>query len=273
MSERWKPECGETYYYITSMGVVSGYVWRGTSLDRLYYESGNCFKTEAKAQTTAEKIKSLLLNSHESVINCNQLPKLTAEVFNRPDCPEDAKIIIVNQNGSAHFGSFTSAHTACGGWVGEGYGKWTSIPGKYDNSDWQNSLIERPTRLPDWCKVGKWVWATTFKKYFKIERLDKVGVDGRSSADDLYSVKFENIRQARLRPYNVEEMKALVGKVIETKNTADLIIAYDREMAKVRDTIMGCWRSADELLKSNFTIDGQPCGVQEHLDEKGEWVK
>lgn len=38
------------------------------------------------------------------------LPKLTAEVFDRPDCPEDAKIAVVNMDGSASWGDFRHRH-------------------------------------------------------------------------------------------------------------------------------------------------------------------
>ena len=73
----------------------------------------------------------------------NELPKLTAEVFNRPDCPEWARWAAVDANGTGYLYSMEP-------WIGQA-GRWlVSITGdskgcgEFDASDWQNSLIKRP---------------------------------------------------------------------------------------------------------------------------------
>lgn len=83
------------------------------------------------------------------------LPKLTAEVFDREDCPKDAKIATVDADGNLAFGNFESARVSpyVGIWEGKYNGQWTEIKGiKFDASDWQNSLIHRPEKknLVDW---------------------------------------------------------------------------------------------------------------------------
>ena len=138
--------------------------------------------------------------------------------------------------------------------------------------------------LPDWCRVGEWVYDPSGNLYAKVGKMDAslLGADSHivmhyvaegGSATLPYAMVRHRLNPARLRPYNAEEMRGLVGKVIETENTADLIIAYDRVMGKVRKAVFNCWCCADELLKANFTIDGKPCGVLEHLDDNGEWVE
>ena len=273
MSGRWEPKCGEDYYFIDAVGVVSDYVWRGTSLDRLYYESGNCFKTEAKAKATAEKVKALLLNLHEPAAKCNQLPKLTTEVFDRPDCPKWAKYAAVDRDGIGRVFE-SKPMTEVDGWYSFSIEKQAG-GGKYDASDWQNSLIERPvkkTKLPDWCKVGEWVWAIAFNAYFKVDKVDGLFIYGTAFPGSEYSVAINNVRQARLRPFNAEEMRGMVGKVINNPCSSRLVTAYNEgDCIKILTSIG--WYTADDLMTSDYTIDGKPCGVLEHLNENGEWVE
>ena len=143
------------------------------------------------------------------------LPKLTAEVFDRPDCPKWAKIAVVNRNGKAYYGGYKDARINCsGGWCGlyEEQGKWERIGNDlFDASDWQNSLIERPAKLPDWCKVGEWVYLSN-AKYYKIEKVDSYGIILAGGivikTDDIHAEAVS----ARLRPYNAEEMKGMGGE-------------------------------------------------------------
>lgn len=65
MSERWKPERGETYYWIDSLGAIGSYEWRGDSTDRAHYRRGNCFKTEEKAKAVSAKISAMLSSLDE----------------------------------------------------------------------------------------------------------------------------------------------------------------------------------------------------------------
>ena len=272
MSERWKPEHGEDYYCVAAIGVVYGYVWRDDSLDSLHYESGNCFKTKTEAEAAAEKFKSLLLSLHEPTAECSQLPKLTTEVFDREDCPKWAKWATVDQDGDGVYFAGKPSISPCGPWWDRTIDHETI--GKYDASDWKNSLIERPSKLPDWCKVGEWGYCLDDDgncKYFKITRIEDNFIYGED-----WGIDYHFVKQARLRPYNAEEMKALVGKVIEDNYSAHLVIGLIKpdpaENVSCHVRASQSWLASDKLLQQ-FTIDGHPCGVLEHLNEKGEWVE
>lgn len=69
-------------------------------------------------------------------------PKLTVDIFDRPDCPEWAKWAAVDECGDAYVYDTKPVkqsedwHTDEGG----------DFIGEYDPADWQNSLIERPAK-------------------------------------------------------------------------------------------------------------------------------
>lgn len=278
MNERWKPKQGEAYYFFDSALSIESECYEGDYVwDEGRIAMGNCFKTIAEAAAASEKVKTLLLNLHEPTTECNQLPKLTAEVFDRENCPEWAKWAAVDSCGNAYFYMVKpQAHSTR--WGVSAFCKFVNI-GKFDASDWQNSLIERPekeTKLPEWCKVGEWVWAIAFNTYFKVDKVDGLFIYGTDFSGSEYSVAIENVRQACPRPYNAEEMKALVGKVIEDNYSAHLVIGLIKpdpaENVSCHVRASQSWLASDKLLQQ-FTIDGRPCGVLEHLNEKGEWVE
>lgn len=96
-------------------------------------------------------------------------PKLTAEELERRgiEWPEGAFIAVVSENGCASFGIYYHNVSIASGFDEGFFGicnskykkiaKWTDIPGKWDASDWKNSLIRRPEKketLPDWRKIS-----------------------------------------------------------------------------------------------------------------------
>lgn len=274
-NERWKPGYSEAYYYVDSdLSVVAEY-WDGDSyMDKSHYGNYNCFKTEAEAKVVAEKFKKLLKTIHdrsEQPTKVEHLLKLTTEVFDRPDCPKWAKFAVVDADGTAmcygkrpifniHNNKWYPDCTDCCNQI---------IEGEYDSSDWQNSLIERPTKLPEWCKVGEWCYGLDIYgkgKYFKIIKIQNNYVYG-----DECCVKSLFVSQARIRPYNSDEMRSLIGKVIEHDNLFILVTYYDGRDNDI--TLNGYVADAKRLLNEGFTIDGKPCGVLEHLNEDGEWVE
>lgn len=52
-SKVWKPECGETYFYIGSRVYISR--WLDDDIDRTRYAIGNCFKTQEEAEFASER--------------------------------------------------------------------------------------------------------------------------------------------------------------------------------------------------------------------------
>lgn len=131
-------------------------------------------------------------------------------------------------------------------------------------------------QLPDWCKVGEWVYSKDEKDYAKLQSFCTIGVnllflkENKHYQRNFAYIKHECV-QARLRPYNTDEMKALVGKVIEHGDDTCIVVHYSR---KDGGTIFadGYTHTADELLETGYTIDGKPCGKLEHL-KNGEWVQ
>jgi hypothetical protein len=213
----------------------------------------------------------------------NQLPKLTEEVFNRPDCPEWAKYAAVDNDGTAVFFKSLPKKSVFGDWW-QRYGVVHEFGYHYDASDWKNSLIKRPEKntlikrpekntLPDWCKVGEWVWRDG--KYHKIIETGQEWIitawdehTGFWGMNILYQFS-----QARLRPYNAAEMRGLIGKVL-TSNSRSTPFSFLVVYAEGDGSFIESYRfkyTAEEL-KDHFTIDGKPCGVLEHL-ENGEWVE
>jgi hypothetical protein len=215
----------------------------------------------------------------EPTTKSSQLLKLTAEVFDRPDCPNWARYAVINHNGRLSFFGDKPK------FEGEDYGCWSCDDYRYthinnaffDPSDWQNSLIERPAKekaLPDWCKVGNWVYYIPLIEYCKIEQMNEGFmlrfVDGDSTAIPLEDVN--NLAQVNQRPFNEKEMQGLVGKMLDTSSSIELIVCYDKYAGDIithDDTY-----SAERLMSAtDWRIDGKPCFKLEHLNDKGEWVE
>lgn len=282
MSERWKPEVGDFYYFVSTAGDILPDTFKddyASSYSR--FAHGNCFKTKEEASAAAVKVRELLLNLHEQPTDCSQLPKLSAEVFNRPDCPEWARYAAVRENGIAIWfevkPNIGRDYPANKFW----YSTWSSknIPGEWDASDWQNSLIERPTKkeLPEWCKVGEFVYARDIKCYFKIKEIYNDGIllqdpDNEDVVSNLCT-EFFMVRdpiQAHYRPYEAEEMYELLGKYIEDAEEVMLVTGFYKKdnLVKAGDEYYDA-----ERLFNECTINGNPCGKLVHLNEQGEWVE
>ena len=274
MSKRWKPD--NNYYYIDSYGEVHAYQWADDFIDTALYEFGNCFETREQAEAAAAKIKELLLGMSGAAKESRvQLPKLTAEVFDRPDCPKWAKYAAVDEDGTVALFEQRPTIALVGKWWDRG-GKYCPLDGRYDNLNWRNSLIERPAKLPDWCKVDAMGWHKRCG-YFKVTYIDDVSkrVDiqqvGEKSRGyfSFHTICNETV-QARPRPYNDSEMQGLVGKVLELDGNRDLVTSYDNEDKEIYAEPM--WMNSVYLLSNGYTIDGKPCLVLEHL-EGDTWVE
>ena len=81
----------------------------------------------------------------EAVTGCDQLPKLSAEVFNHPDCPEWAKYAATDEDGMVLLFEHRPTISHHGQWWYRRH-KYCRLDGRYDSSDWKNSLIERPEK-------------------------------------------------------------------------------------------------------------------------------
>ena len=240
-----------------------------------------------------------------------KLPKLTAEVFDRPDCPEWAKYAAVDKDGEGWFYEGKPVIGLVDTFVNVSF-RARRIDGKFDATDWKNSLVELPTKdafdklmkncakqqvnkilqkarerrlseqygnapeetkLPDWCKVGKWVWDKR-NGYGEIKsvRDDRSAcyIEFKCGGGDFVPEAFAKLKQAMLRPYNAEEMRGLVGKVVcSIEDKTFLVLSHSSNAVFFGDFL----HTAEDLTLDIYKFpDDSPCGVLEHLEEGG-WVK
>ena len=62
VKERWKPEKGNRYWFISDKGFVIFSYWQDDEIDNVRYNFGNVFRTEIQAKQALEKVKKLLLS-------------------------------------------------------------------------------------------------------------------------------------------------------------------------------------------------------------------
>lgn len=241
MSERWKPEKGEKYWLINFDGSVFSTIYCKDNSDARIIKFGNIFKTKEEAEAAVEKIRKFLLNEYDLKADFEPIHKVLEYLGDK------LKKSVENIPPTMTY---------------DQYNLITTI----------NFLKNKKSELavfPEWCKVGEWVYSPCGcdpdkGTYFKITQIDDVCIIGEN---DVCHV--DNVVRARLRPYNPEEMKALIGKVIVENMSGDIgwVIGYCHR----NETVYAGKNSfTADLLLSDFTIDGSPCGVLEHL-ENGEW--
>jgi hypothetical protein len=279
--EKWTPEEGKRYFWVGSDATaIEREFNRNDSCDYTRFQCGNYFRTIEEAQEAAEKFKELLLSLHEVKEDKKTvLPKLTAKIFDRPDCPEWAMYAAVDFSGNAYFYKYLPRHGAIKPhWVG---GEPKQYIGNYAWMDWENSLVKRPEpEFPEWCQKGKWVcFYDRFKKkweYFKVNEVKRNCI----SSDNGLEYSFYDLKPARLRPWTFEEAPI----VLKVEDPYGIALAY---LSPFGGKYVIAYHHSDEFEKLKlgevtftfsafadiFTqLDGSPCGVLEHL-ENGEWVE
>jgi hypothetical protein len=145
---------------------------------------------------------------------------------------------------------------------------------------WHEAKAETTTKssqLPDWCRVGEWVYYPEdmgHSVYLKISEI-KGGFVHAKEKDDYdpwqisYNAICEYAKPARKRPFNAEEMRGLVGKVIEDGDNALFVSVY---YGKEKCISAGCVADFDGDDLMRCSCDGKPCYKLEHL-ENGGWVE
>lgn len=150
----------------------------------------------------------------------------------------------------------------------------------------ENQEGEAPApKLPEWCRTGAWVYVTPNNRepfygkiygvtYSRVHNTTEVQV----TLDDETLVgvfTWDNVRRARCRPWNDDELKSKVGKVFEMGNgDLTLCLGYQRDRGALYFAEKGPFiYPAKTLAESDWKLDGSPCGVLEHKNEQGEWVK
>lgn len=129
-------------------------------------------------------------------------------------------------------------------------------------------------KLPERIKAGAWCYIHSggigTGKYQKIKAVHSGFVKTE------YLVPIENISEARLRPWTYKEA---IGKTVfwkfdnSKKEIASMIDSADDE-GNVYVFGYGELKAKKLMMEERFSqSDGSPCGVLEHKNEEGEWVK
>lgn len=206
----------------------------------------------------------------EPTTNSSQLQKFTAEVFDRDDCPAWAQWAALDEIGFAYYFEYKPE---CGftRWMNE-CGAIRIIDGKFDTSDWKNSLVKRYAKaLPEWCKVGAWVWVKSAKSYEKIAEIYDSKIAIKHFFLNVEAIG-KTVFQARVRPWTFEEAPFWV-KAKDKNGKFELLRLHVEDSGNFFFRYHGYTDERADFFAENFTqLDGSPCGVLEHL-EGGEWVR
>lgn len=235
----------------------------------------DCPNRHCHAENTQnDKPSGCLFGNHESnwresgSYEPSPLPKLTAAVFERPDCPKWARFAAVDYSGHAWIYEDEPILTISR-WNGYKLKKRHArcqYIGKFDASRWRNSPIERPAKpeLPSWCTVGAWVYADfNGGEIFKISAIEGDYLCGNDKNG--YSAKTHicKCHPVTWRAWTVDEIVPLLPLVARWKERNDkftsvICTAYDS----------GAWVgnactaiSYDDLLRDYVQLSGLPCGV------------
>ena len=75
---------GDIYCLVCVGDEIESYLCSSDCSSCENHETGKCFKIAAEDADEVERVKDLLRYLREPTTECNQLPKSTAEVLNRP---------------------------------------------------------------------------------------------------------------------------------------------------------------------------------------------
>ena len=181
------------------------------------------------------------------------------------ECFEGAKRCTHETTGSCPTLCCVRAHATC---------HWRKV---------ENQEVETPaTTLPDWCKVGAWVWFSGAKDigyepgYLKITDVGYNGMENviNAEGDGIISMPLSVVKEARLRPWTYKEAPETL-KVISKCEPEQMICLFlaSRNKHSVQYTTLPAWYIDVKILMDKYLqLDGSPCGVLEHY-ENGEWVE
>lgn len=147
---------------------------------------------------------------------------------------------------------------------------------------WRAAEEQKP-ELPEWCKIGAWVWFKGDKDtgyepgYLKITDVGYNGIENviNAEGDGIISMPLSVVKEARLRPWTYKEAPETL-KVISKCEPEQMICLFlaSRNKHSVQYTTLPAWYIDVKILMDKYLqLDGSPCGVFEHKNENGEWVE
>jgi hypothetical protein len=145
------------------------------------------------------------------------------------------------------------------------------VHGWNGDTDWQEVKevkAEEILNLPSWCKVGEVVYHKESNQFFLIATIDEEAKVIELEDNGWFHIS--EFAEARLRPFNENELRELVGKAIVGKLSKLICLIVNCGQSYI--SVYGYTYSNEELLDMFTFTDGTPCGVYEHK-ENGEWVK
>lgn len=140
---------------------------------------------------------------------------------------------------------------------------------------------KQEAELPEWCKPGAWVFDCNEREYAKviditgeIEDVDLIYIGTKERVTKSRKYIIDCCFQARVRPYCSQEMKQLVGRILDNGTRMAMVTACepDNVLARLQEVVFMAddWYTAENLIEYGYTIDGKPCGILEFNDD-GEW--
>lgn len=190
------------------------------------------------------------------------LPKLTVDVFASPQCPDWAKYAAVDADGVAWYYGHKPVLGKCR-WGTPGHTEVHAIYdsckyARFDATDWEHSLIERPAVVPDWFKPGVLAY----------------NIDTHTCFHVTSSTEYrENYLEAKVRPFSADELERKLGQcVLGPNNSRLLVTGYCAEgclSGKPEICVLGDrWITAEELL----TYGSRPQGIKQYHSKEGTWI-
>ena len=150
-----------------------------------------------------------------------------------------------------------------------------------DNLANWHEVEEQKPNLPEWCKIGAWVWFRGDKffgydpEYLKITAIGHNGKENVIDCGKKITFPLSVVKQARLRPWTYKEAPETL-KVISKCEPEQMICLFlaSRNKHSVQYTTLPAWYIDVKILMDEYLqLDGSPCGVLEHKNEQGEWVE
>lgn len=143
------------------------------------------------------------------------------------------------------------------------------------NLKWNSSNTSEMTKLPDWCKQNEWIFDYNELEYAQvkdvfgdIEAVALIYAGTKERVTKSWKYIIDCCYQAKVRPYCDQEMKQLIGKILDNGTRKVMVTACEPAYVLTglheRVFMAEDWYTAEDLIKYRYTLDGKPCGKLVH---------